>query len=111
MNLARAAVAFTFAAACSVCSETEVNSSVSGHGDRATVIVRDCGATTDFATVVQVGSFRKTDVVAVRGKVPLALTWNDATVLAVQIPKAVSGRDIFPGPSKVGAVRIMLERN
>jgi len=41
---------------CSLCADSEVRKFVSVRGDRAMVFVRDCGATTGYSTIVQVGS-------------------------------------------------------
>ena len=46
---------------CSLCADSEVRKFVSVRGDRAMVFVRDCGATTGYSTIVQVGRFPKAD--------------------------------------------------
>jgi hypothetical protein len=99
-------------ARCSLCSETERSQTVSSRGDRATVLVRDCGATTDFATVVQVGRLFKTEVVAVNGRPELAVKWSlDGATLTVTIPNGLLDKDLFVKRRQVRNVRVVIERN
>jgi hypothetical protein len=96
---------------CSLCGETQRSQTVSSRGDRATVLVRDRGATTDFATVMQVGGFFKTDVVAVNGRPELAVKWSpDGAALTITIPRSVRDKDLFVKTRQVGDVSVAIER-
>jgi hypothetical protein len=98
-------------AGCSVCSDTEIKQTTSVRGERATVIVRDCGATTDFATVVQVGGYWKTAVVAVKGREDVVPLWSaDGTELQVRVPVSVNSSDVFVKAIEAKGVRIVVQR-
>ena len=96
---------------CSLCADSEVRKFVSVRGDRAMVFVRDCGATTGYSTIVQIGRFPKADVVAVRGKEMLVPMWSpDGTVLTVQIPNTVAEKDVFIKAREAKGVRVVVNR-
>jgi hypothetical protein len=98
-------------AGCSVCSDTELQRATSVRGERASVILRDCGATTDFATVVQVGGYWRTAVVAVKGREEVVPLWSaDGTELQVRIPGSVDSRDVFRKATEAKGVRIVVQR-
>lgn len=106
-----ALLAVALVTSCSLCSETPVSEVISSSGKHAVVLVRDCGATTDFATVVQAGGFFRSDVIAVNGKEELVASWSpDGTVLTVRVPKALSETKIFVKESKLSGVRVVVER-
>ena len=79
--------------ACGVCSDQVLSeSSPDGGGVTATVFVRNCGATTDFSTIVSLhGSkdgFRSDrDVVfVVKGRPEVKATWDGPRTLAITCP-------------------------
>jgi hypothetical protein len=96
---------------CPLCSETELSRILSSQGTRATVSIRDCGATTDFATLVQVGGLLKTDVLAVNGRPELALKWSpDGGTLTITIPGSVLEKDLFVKTRQVRKVSVVIAR-
>jgi hypothetical protein len=73
-------------------------------------VVRDCGATTDFATVVQVGGYWKTSVVAVKGREEVVPLWSaDGTELQVRVPGSVNRGDVFVKATEAKGVRIVVQ--
>jgi len=98
-------------AGCSLCEETQRSQTVSSRGDRATVLVRDCGATTDFATLVAGRSFFKTDVVAVTGRQDLGVKWSpDGATLTIVIPESARNEKEFWKTDRVGRAKVVIVR-
>jgi hypothetical protein len=95
------AFAATLIAGCGLCNnEVLVQQPSTDRKLTATVFVRNCGATTDYSTIVSVhrseGSFDKsTDFVFVaNGRHSLAAVWQSPRLLRIECP-GCSERDIF----------------
>lgn len=78
---------------------------------KATSLVRNCGATTDFSTIVAVhrsdNTYRDEDIVfVVKGRGPLHLKWNGARQLAIECV-GCQRKDIFKQVMIVGDVDVL----
>jgi hypothetical protein len=98
--------------ACSTCDKQQLSAAVSPLGEEAHVLSVDCGATTDFATNVEVGQgFRKIDIIALRGKNVPSVRWADnGHTLIVSIPSSIEERDIFSKGKKTRYANVIIER-
>ena len=111
-------VAFALAQACgflSPCSD-EMLSEVFSPDERwvASIFVRNCGATTDFATRVEVRwrsnqSSEDDRVFVVNGKPEVHVHWLDESTLAVKCEECVD-EDIRRRMTKLGSIKIEFEK-
>jgi len=107
-----AACLLCLVSACSTCSDQVLSESTSPNGVLiATSFVRNCGATTDFSSIVTV--HRKSDglgsnqdmVFVAEGRHQLSLNWSDATTFAVKCDTC-SRASIFRQVAIVGDINI-----
>jgi hypothetical protein len=77
----------------------------------ARVVVRSCGATTDFVTVVQVGvGGEYQDALSVAGQGKVLLEWRDSgRTLEVVLPPGYQSRTGASPTSEVNGVRVVVE--
>jgi hypothetical protein len=78
----------------------------------ATTLVRNCGATTDFATIVTVqregSNGNSDDVLAINGRATLTVAWQGATRLVISCP-GCSRQSIVRQMSISGNVDVVME--
>ena len=107
-----AACLLCLVSACSTCADQVLSESASPNGVLiATSFVRNCGATTDFSSIVSL--HRKSDglgtdqdmVFVAKGRHQLSLRWSDATTLAVRCDTC-SRASIFRQVAIAGDVNI-----
>jgi hypothetical protein len=94
--------------ACSVCDRQEVARTRSSLGEVAKVMSVDCGATTDFATNVQVD---EQVVLALRGKSAPSVRWaGGGRTLIVTVDQSLPERDLFQKSTRTREAGIVIER-
>ena len=110
-------IAFLFLQGCFsfFCKDDRIGEVVSPDQKRvATIFVRDCGATTDFATRVEV-RWRSSDrgdedsVLGVEGEPDIQVHWLDDKTLAVKCDQCDEEK-IYRRVTKIGNVNIQFER-
>jgi hypothetical protein len=73
----------------------------------ATVFERDCGATTDYSTIVVLRRFKRSfdpesgRIFIVKGRVPVTLTWTDPNRLLVKCPECAPEGEMNKPQDKV----------
>ena len=86
---------------CNLCSDAVERELLSPDpGLKATMFVRDCGATTDFSTIISLhgssSSFKEQDhfVFVIKGRAKIELLWTGPRQLSVKCPTCQAG-DIY----------------
>ena len=97
------------AAGCSICEDTTLRR-IEARSGAVLVFERSCGATVDFVTgVVYQGPLAKTEIVLVKGRIPLVVEVA-ADRVSIALPKDVSEKDIFLKRSSLPIGRIEVRR-
>jgi hypothetical protein len=97
---------------CSLCDES-VQKESPGPNVKLTaqVVVRDCGATTGFATVVRLRKrFRDVDVAVFRGKVSVSVEWTSDNELRVSLPDSLATKNVFREEAASSGIQIRYVR-
>ncbi len=97
---------------CNLCSDTIKSGSVSqDNALKATVFIRDCGATTDFSTIVSLhrpnSGYRDEAnfIFVAKGEHPLHVEWNNSHKLILECASC-QRKDIFREVVKLGKIDI-----
>ena len=98
---------------CGSLCEDEVQGDVASEDGthHARIVIRGCGATTDFVTVVQLGANgRYRDIFSVEGQADLRLGWRaSGQRLVISVPSGLPGRRVSSSTSEIDGITVAVE--
>lgn len=109
--------AIPFIVSCSLCEESDVKEMVSPDEKHvARVVVRNCGATADYSTIVSLknntsdwlSSDNTTDVLVLKGDLQVEINWGDNEAVNIKCPLCIKD-SVFKQESSWSGIKIIFE--